>query len=480
MLALDIDKLIHQAITEVADIFKEDYNADIQIENHSATVFIKFTAEVTCPFGFRLNIYVDEDNKVSIIPSMFLVRSFASGDKTDIYVLFASCMGIIQKMIFGENIYIDYLNLFDNFEINSAFLLFSDKVKAFESDKTVMLKEYVKQSFSHFIMSLMVNGSYFGSFSNKQDEEKFDDKYYSYLCSNSNFYNCQARTEHQYYADSKRGITLLCLNNNHYEGNCFDHLNTEILDGIDGKIIYQNCGIDESKSLNFIPVERWCLVQEIITDMNIESYRLVCQDNALYLFEKQNIWVFDGDFNRYWVGEETLKIIERQNKEKEVLGLNQIFSWKHPIQPSRFEELIADLMERENLVQSVRLLGKSNCPDGGRDLLIWKVARMSEDSFSSELVIGQCKAYKRSVNKSNVRDIRDTIENYNAVGFHLYVSSAITSPLADSLVKLKEKYKSDWWTEREIFQRLRQNSDIADRYTDILEIFENERKVVTT
>ena len=127
-------------------------------------------------------------------------------------------------------------------------------------------------------------------------------------------------------------------------------------------------------------------------------------------------------------------------------------------------------MERETLVQSVRLLGRSKCPDGGRDLLIWKVVRTGDDSFGSELVIGQCKAYKHSVNKSDVRDIRDTIENNNAVGFHLYVSSSITAPLADSLVKLKEKYKSDWWTEREIFHRLRQNSDIADRYTDILEV----------
>ena len=167
LLDLDIDKLMHQAIKEVADIFKKDCKADIHIENHSAIVFIKFTTEVTCPFGFRLNIYADEDSNVNIIPSMFLVRSFASGDKTDIYVLFASCMGIIQKMIFGENIYIDYLHLFEGFEINSASLLFSDKIEVFKCDKTDLLKKYVKQVFSHFIMSLIINANYFGSFSNK-------------------------------------------------------------------------------------------------------------------------------------------------------------------------------------------------------------------------------------------------------------------------------------------------------------------------
>ncbi len=85
------------------------------------------------------------------------------------------------------------------------------------------------------------------------------------------------------------------------------------------------------------------------------------------------------------------------------------------------------------------------------------------------MLIGQCKAYEKSVNKSHVRDIRDTLDYYNANGFFLAVTSSITAQLIDHLCKLKEKRDVDWWTEREIFKKLRQHSYIADRYLDILE-----------
>lgn len=75
-----------------------------------------------------------------------------------------------------------------------------------------------------------------------------------------------------------------------------------------------------------------------------------------------------------------------------------------------------------------------------------------------------------TINKSNVIDIRDTIEMYNAAGYMLAVSSNITTPLIDHLCKLKEKYDVDWWTEREIFQRLRQYPILLNRYSDIIQM----------
>ena len=41
--------------------------------------------------------------------------------------------------------------------------------------------------------------------------------------------------------------------------------------------------------------------------------------------------------------------------------------------------------------------------------------------------------------------------------------------LIDHLQKLKQKYDVDWWTEREIFNRIRQNYYLAERYSDIIE-----------
>lgn len=164
------------------------------------------------------------------------------------------------------------------------------------------------------------------------------------------------------------------------------------------------------------------------------------------------------------------KILDRQSFENKILHFNRLFKWRYPINPGRFEELISDLLETEIMIQSVRLVGKSNNADGGRDLLIYKKYIQSEGIYGTALLIGQCKAYERSVNKSHVRDIRDTLDYYNANGFFLAVTSGITAQLIDHLCKLKEKRDVDWWTEREIFKKLRQNSYIADRYLDILEV----------
>ena len=70
---------------------------------------------------------------------------------------------------------------------------------------------------------------------------------------------------------------------------------------------------------------------------------------------------------------------------------------------------------------------------------------------------------------------RDMLEYYGAEGFFLAVSSIVSSPLVDHLCKLKEIYDVDWWTEREIFKKLRQHPSIANSYEDIIDITEKEQ-----
>ena len=74
-------------------------------------------------------------------------------------------------------------------------------------------------------------------------------------------------------------------------------------------------------------------------------------------------------------------------------------------------------------------------------------------------------AYQRSVNKTHVKDIRDTLDYYEATGLFLAV---VTAPLIDHLASLSKKYDVDWWTGREIFKALRQYPVIAEQYKDIV------------
>ena len=81
------------------------------------------------------------------------------------------------------------------------------------------------------------------------------------------------------------------------------------------------------------------------------------------------------------------------------------------------------MMEMEPYVFSVRLMGKTNEADGGRDLLITKRRKLHSDE--KYIVIGQCKAYQNSVGKSQVTDIRDMLDYYDAKGFFLASCSLI-------------------------------------------------------
>jgi hypothetical protein len=76
------------------------------------------------------------------------------------------------------------------------------------------------------------------------------------------------------------------------------------------------------------------------------------------------------------------------------------------------------------------------------------------------------------VGKSEVIDIRDTIEHYEAQGYFLAVSSYLTSPLTEHLENLRNrgKYWVDWWTRSEIEEKLRIHPDIAARFPNVVRV----------
>lgn len=465
-----IKKAAIDVMGDISASLLDYYNADFQEQKDAINVFINYTQKIFCPFGFRVDFSLDDTQQIGFVSSIFVRRMPDAGDKTDLYVFFSSCMAIIRKLFWNENVYVDYLCLFNEVEISSASLVFLSRLKQFKLSEIENFKSVLQSSFLCFTNSLSLFGKLFGSILTEIDKNGYCKKHFAYLCHSNDLCNWQARKELQYYYNAKREISLLSIGNEEYKYDVFNALSWEIIDSIDGKILCQTNTDKGYLSYNFVSNECWTKISQVMDDMHISEHTFLCQSNLLFMFEGKNIWIFEGDFNEYWVAEENRKLLDRQNKERAILRLSRQFKWKYPINYTRFEELIADLYEREELVHSVRLLGKSNCPDGGRDLLIWKTERKGEISFSQKLIIGQCKAYNRSINKSDVTDIRDTIEHYNATGFYLFVSSVLTTPLIDNLVKLKEKYETDWWTEREIFKKLRQNTDIADRYSDILAI----------
>lgn len=428
-------------------------------------VFINSAGGDYCPYILSIDYDIENNTEITILQSWNVSRMYASGEKSDLYVLFANSMNILLKGVFNCFAEIVYIDVIGNDEVNAATILFEDKIKNCSIEK---LSEKIDDIFMSFIMAMNIHYSIFGSYSFQLSTDEINPKYISFY-DEVEADNYIIRDDHQYYTCLEEGISLLVLSEKQY--NCINLINNhkwEIIDGIDGKIIiqYEKTG----KSYNFIPENRWKCVNKIIRQNALKNYTIICQENMLYVLELNTIWLIEGGYYHYWIEEEKQKIFERQKRENDILFFDKNFAWKYPVNPSRFEDLIADLIETDIKVNKVRLLGKSNNSDGGRDILIYKRILGEQGYNSNYLVIGQCKAYKNSVNKAQVTDIRDMIEHYGANGFFLAVTSNITVPLIDVLCKLGEKYEVDWWTQREIFSLLRKNFYLVERYSDLVEI----------
>jgi hypothetical protein len=169
------------------------------------------------------------------------------------------------------------------------------------------------------------------------------------------------------------------------------------------------------------------------------------------------------------------KLRERHNAEFEILFQPSKLIWAAAVKDDLFENLIKDLLEREPNVSRVRKLAHTRERDGGVDLVAeWLLPKNSltpgEDPYIKLNVIVQCKAYKNGVGKSDVQDIRDTVEHRNYDGYFLATSSYTKLSLSDHLDKLRVSGKLwvDWWTSAEIEDRLKKHEDLIKKYRSIL------------
>ena len=204
------------------------------------------------------------------------------------------------------------------------------------------LDEKVGLLFEIYIMAMNLHYRMFGSYgmerkiSEKRDLGDFLDK----IKINA---ECE-REDYKYVANLKEGIAKFKINKCQYNPTwIFESYEYKVIDGIDGKIIVQK-GIGANR-YNFISKSEWERIQEIVYKLQDEKYVLVCMENMLYLLTEDTVWVIAGEYSQYWVENEREKIKERQKLEYEFLLINREFAWKFPINPERFESLIADLIE---------------------------------------------------------------------------------------------------------------------------------------
>jgi hypothetical protein len=222
------------------------------------------------------------------------------------------------------------------------------------------------------------------------------------------------------------------------------------------KILSTLCLPDDKPNIVFVPLE-----QDFVA------------------ISRQHLVFMRRECGRRQFENEREKIRKRHEKESSLLFPLVNFHWNEQIGDAEFERLVLDLLKREPGVHRARLVSVANERDGGKDILCeWFTTPTTTDDVSDEApptvfrrVIVQCKAYSKSVGKSDVRDIRDTVDHHEATGYFLAVSSQITTTLTDHLDTLRRRGDIwvDWWTRSELEERLSRHQDIARKYPNVVQ-----------
>lgn len=241
------------------------------------------------------------------------------------------------------------------------------------------------------------------------------------------------------------------------------------VDAINGKLFVEN------DFNNYLSNTKKKEIQKIIIKLDDKIQKIILLENRVIVTGDKYILSFNYEcgINKFQVEKDKVKL--RHDKEFRILFKPSKLQWSEKIEDSRFEDLIKDLLEREPNVLRVRKMSHTRERDGGVDLVVdWSIPRetmsLNENSpYRSLKIIVQCKAYKGGVSKSQVTDIRDTIEHKNYDGYFLAVSSYIKKSLSDHLDKMRvdSKFWVDWWSKDEIEKRLISHKDLIMKYDDI-------------
>jgi len=188
------------------------------------------------------------------------------------------------------------------------------------------------------------------------------------------------------------------------------------------------------------------------------------------------------DCGRSAFNDELVQISEKRQREAEFFLTDVKCAWSNRISDDRFEELIGELVKAEKGVLRVRQVGNTREADDGRDFIaewlkpdITSALNFNVDLTNASLsqvcqVLVQVKIRTKGVGRSDASGLRDTIEHHDCQGLLFVAFPNVTTTLNDHLQKLRRRgdWWVDWWNRGDIEDRLRRNTDIANRYPDVV------------
>lgn len=218
-----------------------------------------------------------------------------------------------------------------------------------------------------------------------------------------------------------------------------------------------------------------------------DDVSVVPVDSHCIALGAQSLIVLKGECGRAAYEDECLLVEERRRHESAVFTFDYRFAWAQSPDAGRFQSLILALLEAEPGMQHVREVGSVHDRDGGRDFIAeWYVAPDRGDR--AELLRGettpnpmriwrvlvQVKVRRAAVNKTDVIDIRDTMEHHECDGYLLVAFPRITAPLCEHLDRFRARSNGlrwvNWWERPHIEERLRRQSHLLPQFPDVVKL----------
>lgn len=145
------------------------------------------------------------------------------------------------------------------------------------------------------------------------------------------------------------------------------------------------------------------------------------------------------------------------------LSIKTSYDFSH-LSPEEFEMLCFDLL---NIIgySAVKQVGKTNAPDGGRDILAEEEFRGLQNSVRIKWIF-QCKHSVKSLNRQEIAEIGDLMEEHKAKGYGLFCSNNLTPAAVNRLESKKENLDGNvqYYGNAEMTVLLEKYPELATKY----------------
>ena len=230
------------------------------------------------------------------------------------------------------------------------------------------------------------------------------------------------------------------------------------------------CFVDSTKTKSVINAEYIKQAQILLRRLNMEELCFTkCQMSPYYVLLKNyddNFWavipLYQGEQEEFLLKErENIKTLY-ENVQAMLPSHLAFTEYDYSkLSNSIFEDMCRDLLDEMGF-KNIKQRGKTNAPDGGIDIEADLFIETALDRRTEHWIF-QCKHTKAQVDRKDLGEVRELLDDFNAARYGLFYSGVFSPQTIDRLKNLNAHY----WGQGELNIELRKHKRTALRYFGI-------------